>query len=308
MRAIAAFILLAVTYQIHAESPAYQQGREAAGRGDYDQAYTVFLKAAKQGDAWSQFGLGVLYLNGNGAPKDATLSSDWFQKAAAQNLSFAQFNLGNAYLHGRGVESDLTKAAFWWQQAAEQGNVNAQSNLGTLMYFDYATEQSKRLGMAWLITAANSGDKAARTQLIQIDNSNHSDSIWQSDPELSEVKILTMPYGQFSINLFTAKQPASVENFLHGYNLAGKVYIYRFLQDDSFLYGILYGRYPSKEAAKETINSMRPELRKHGPWSITIDTIKNKIHAIHTKQLEAGIDPQTATSHNHVSLEKSVEP
>ena len=286
MRTFTAFILLIIAYQIHAESPAYQQGRDAAGKGDHDQAYTIFSKAAKQGDAWSQYGLGVLYLNGNGAPKDGASSTAWFQKAAAQGLSFAQFNLGNAYLHGRGVEPDLTKAAFWWQQAAEQGNVNAQSNLGTLMYFDYATENSKRLGIAWLIAAANSGDKAARTRLIQISNSDNSNSIWQLDPELSEVKILIMPYGHFSINLFTAKQPGSIEKFLRTYNLTGKAYIYRFLRDSAFLYGILYGSYPSREAAKETIDKMQPELRKHGPWSVAIDTIKSQIRTIQTEQLE----------------------
>ncbi len=288
MRTLTALILFLITFHSYAESLAYQQGREEADKGNYDQAYTIFLNAAKQGDAWSQFGLGVLYLNGEGTPVDITSSTHWFQKAATQGLSFAQFNLGNAYLHGRGVEPDLTKAAFWWQQAAEQDNANAQSNLGTLMYFDYATETSKRLGIAWLMVAANKGDNAARTRLAQINNTDSDDnnSIWQSDPELSEVKILSMPSNHFSINLFTAKQQNSVENFLRKYDLGGKAYIYRLPRDDSFLYGILYGSYPSREAAKETISNMRPELRKHAPWSVTLNSIQNSIRTIQTRQLE----------------------
>jgi len=293
MRRLTALILFLISFHSYAESLIYQQGREEADKGNYDRAYTIFLDAAKQGDAWSQFGLGVLYLNGHGTTINISSSTHWFQKAATQGLSFAQFNLGNAYLHGRGVEPDLTKAAFWWQQAAEQNNANAQSNLGTLMYFDYATATSKRLGIAWLTIAANKGDSAARTQLAQINSSRNdgSDSIWQSDPELSEVKILTMPPDHFSINLFTAKQRHSVENFLRKYNLEGKTFIYRLPRNNSFLYGILYGHYPDREAAKETIHNMRPELRKHAPWSVTLNSIQNRIRAVQTKQLESASTP-----------------
>lgn len=287
IRTFTTLILLLITLQSQASSPAYQQAIEAANSGNYAQAHTIFLKAAKEGDAWSQFGLGVIYLNGQGVSLDATQSTQWFQKAANQGLSFAQFNLGNAYLHSRGVKLDLTKAAFWWQQAAEQGNTNAQANLGTLMYFDYATKESKRLGKAWLIIAANHGDDAARKRLAQIDSADNdkNGSIWTLEPELSEVKILTVPPAHFGINLFSAKQKISVENFLRKYNMGGKAYIYRFPKDGSFLYGILYGVYPSREDAIETIKSMRPGLRKHGPWSVPLDKIQNKIHTIHTQQL-----------------------
>ncbi|MFC1602867.1 SPOR domain-containing protein [Pseudomonadota bacterium] len=288
MHILIAFFLILITLQSHAASLAYQQGQEASSKGNHTQAHDIFLKAAKQGDAWSQFGLGVLYLNGQGATINEARSTEWFQKAANQGISFAQFNLGNAYLHGRGVSVDLARAGFWWQQAAEQGSTNAQTNLGTLMYFNYATKASKRLGMAWLLNAANQGDDAARTQLMQIHRANvdEKDSIWEVDPELSEVKILTMPSNYFSINLFSAKKKISVENFLRKYNMEGKVYIYRFPKGDNFLYGILYGSYSSREEAKETINSMRSELREHGPWSVALNSIKNKIRSMQTKQLQ----------------------
>lgn len=293
MRTFTAPVLLLIALQSHAESLAYQQGRAFADGGDHKQAYTTFLHAAREGDAWSQFGLGVLYLNGDGTTADMARSTGWFQKAANQGLSFAQFNLGNAYLHGRGVEPDLTKSAFWWQQAAEQGNTDAQGNLGTLMYFDYATEGSKRVGLAWLTVAASNGNEAAHKRLAQTGDAGRDDngSIWQSEPELSEVKILALPHGRFSINLFAARERRSVENFLRKYSLAGKVYLYRFPRGDSFLYGILHGHYPSREAAQETIYSMSPGLREHGPWPITLDAVRNGIRNIQTRQLELGRAP-----------------
>jgi len=288
MRIFTLLVLLLITLQSNASSLAYKQAIAETEKGNHAQAHTIFLKAANLGDAWSQFGLGVIYLNGQGAAADANQSTQWFQKAANQGLSFAQFNLGNAYLHGRGVEPNPTKAAFWWQQAAEQGNTNAQGNLGTLMYFDYATKNSKKLGKAWLTIAANQGDDAARQRLIQINDSSEgtNNSIWEFDPELSEVKIITMPPTYFGINLFSAKQKKSVEKFLHRYNMEGKAYIYRFPRGDSFLYGILYGLYANREEAKETVNSMRPELREHAPWSVSLKSIQNKIRIVQTKQLE----------------------
>jgi len=288
MRIVTVFILFLVTGQIYAGSSAYQEGREAASEGNHDQAYTIFLNAAEQGDAWSQFGLGVLSLSGEGISKDIGDSTHWFQKAAAQGHSFAQFNLGNAYLHGRGVERDRVQAAFWWQKAAEQNNLSAQDNLGTLMYFDFATETSKRLGVAWLTVAADKGNETARRRLEKINASddNKSNSIWYSDPELSEVKILTMPSKYYSVNIFAAKQQKSITDFIHKNALKGKIYIYRFQRDDSFLYGILYGNYSSKVAAKKTIKNIRPELRKHGPWPVSFNAIKSKIRAVQTQQLE----------------------
>ena len=288
MRILTTLFLLFIALQTQAESLAYQQAKREAGNGNYSQAHAIFLNAAKQGDAWSQFGLGVIYLNGQGVAADVTSSTQWFQKAATQGLSFAQINMGNAYLHGRGVEQDLTKAAFWWQQAAEQGNTIAQNNMGTLLYFEYATQGSKRLGRAWLQMAADQGYKAAYTQLAQISDSNSTDndSIWQLEPELSEIKLLTTPSHHFSINLFTAKKPSSITRFLHRHNLIDKVSIYRFLQDNALFYGILYGDYPNKKTTEETLANMRPELRNNNPWPISFNYIQNNIHTIHAQQLE----------------------
>ncbi len=290
LRILTALLLLAaMPFPAHAESLAYRQGRAAAAQGDHQQAYALFSTAARQGDAWSQFGLGVLYLNGDGTAADSARSTHWFQKAANQGLALAQFNLGNAYLHGRGVDPSLTKAAFWWQQAAEQGNADAQGNLGTLMYFDYATEGSKRIGRAWLTLAASRGNETAARQLAQLrdaDGDEHG-SIWRFDPELSEVRILTMPDDRFGINLFAARQRRSVERFLHEYGLAGRVHIYRFPRDDAFLYGVLYGSYPDRAAARETIREMQPGLRKQGPWPVALGFVQNRIRTVQTRQLES---------------------
>ena len=301
MRTAIALILLSISLQIHAESLAYRQAMATLDKGDDSQALTIFLDAAKQGDAWSQFGLGMLYLNGQGTSQDSAGATRWFQKAVNQGLAFAQLNLGNAYLHGQGIKPDHTKSAFWWQQAAVQGNANAQSNLGALLYFDYATTASKRLGKAWLQVAANQGDEAAQARLAQIPGAHRhgNNSIWELDPELSEVKILTMSSDHFSINLFTTKKPTSITTFLNRHNLVDQTSIYRSLKDDSVLYNILYGSYSSREDARKALLHMHPELLANDPWPVALNSIQNRIRSIQTTHLDQKEQlPATASQSN----------
>ncbi len=48
---------------------------------------------ADAGNAQAQFNLGVMYVQGEGVPKDDAKAVKWYQKAAAQGHADAQFNL-----------------------------------------------------------------------------------------------------------------------------------------------------------------------------------------------------------------------
>ncbi len=72
-----------------------------------------FRKAAELGDAEAQFIVGV-------ASKDQAESAKWFRKAAEQGVAIAQQGLGNCYAKGEGVEKDDAEAVKWYRKAAEQ--------------------------------------------------------------------------------------------------------------------------------------------------------------------------------------------
>jgi hypothetical protein len=63
--------------------------------------------------AEAQYGLGFLYLNGKGVPKDEALAVAWMLKAAEQGETNAQYNLGSCYINGEGVSRDLNEGYFW---------------------------------------------------------------------------------------------------------------------------------------------------------------------------------------------------
>ena len=55
---------------------------------------------------------------------------DELKKAAEQGYAKAQFGLGICYDFGKGVEKNPTEAVKWYRKAAEQGYAQAQCNLG----------------------------------------------------------------------------------------------------------------------------------------------------------------------------------
>lgn len=60
---------------------------------DYLQAASWFRKAAEQGDALSEYALGLMYYGGLGVTQDYVQAIAWYRKAAKQGYSPAQIEL-----------------------------------------------------------------------------------------------------------------------------------------------------------------------------------------------------------------------
>ena len=78
---------------------------------------TLHTQAA-QGDANTQFVLGMMYANGRGVPQDYTTARGWYEKAAVQGHAMAQYNLGALYFNGQGVPQNNVKTYMLWSLAA----------------------------------------------------------------------------------------------------------------------------------------------------------------------------------------------
>jgi TPR repeat protein len=77
------------------------------------------LRGAEQGNADSQFWLGVAYQQNRFGTTDNEEAAKWFRLAAEQGHPDAQTLLGQAYEYGDGVEQNYALAAEWYQKAAE---------------------------------------------------------------------------------------------------------------------------------------------------------------------------------------------
>ena len=87
---------------------------------------------AEQGNAESQYHLGVMYQRGDGVFRDYNEAVKWYRKSAEQGHSDAQYNLGIMYERGHGVPQDYKEAVKWYKKSAEQGESLAQYNLGVV--------------------------------------------------------------------------------------------------------------------------------------------------------------------------------
>jgi uncharacterized protein len=90
------------------------------------------MAAAKQGDAYAQFNLALMFNSGIGVPENYAEAAKWYRKAADQGLDNAQFNLGLLYKFGNGVPENDAEAVKWFRKAADQGRADAPTNLDIL--------------------------------------------------------------------------------------------------------------------------------------------------------------------------------
>lgn len=81
-------------------------------------------RAADAGNADAMDFVGLAYLRGNVAERNAVVAFGYF-KAAAERSANAAFNLGQCFYGAQGTEQDCEQALAWWEKAAERGHGRA---------------------------------------------------------------------------------------------------------------------------------------------------------------------------------------
>ncbi len=155
--AIGAAVLLAASMIASPALADFQKGLDAYSSDDYATALKEWRASADQGDARSQYGLGLLYDLGRGVPVDPAQAAKWYGLAAAQNIPDAQSNLALLYAEGRGVPKDMSRADQLWLDAGKAGNVEAQFNLGLSYYRGEGVPKSYPDAAGWFEKAAEGG-------------------------------------------------------------------------------------------------------------------------------------------------------
>jgi uncharacterized protein len=152
--AAVAALVLAVSLAGSAAAGAFEDGVEAAQRGDYETAVRLWRPLADQGDATVQNYLGQMYREGTGVPRDYAAAMSWYRKSADQGNAPAKFNLGFIYYNGLGVPQDYAAAVSWYRKAADQGNAAAQFSLGDMYLQGEGVPQDYVSAHMWFSLAA----------------------------------------------------------------------------------------------------------------------------------------------------------
>ena len=130
----------------------YQQGLGV--EKDDKEAIAWYTKAANQGHAEAQNGLGYMYQHGLGIGKDYQEAIAWYTKAANQGHAIAQYNLGYLYYSIKGYK----EAVSWFTKAAEQGIAEAQSVLGYMYQKGLGVKKDLPQAVCWFIKAKDKGN------------------------------------------------------------------------------------------------------------------------------------------------------
>jgi TPR repeat protein len=92
----------------------YQDAVQAYANGRYEEALTEFRRLATEGDARSNYFVGLFYHSGFGVPRDNTEAAKWFLRAAEKNDSQSQYYLGLLSVKGDGMPKDPVAAHMWY--------------------------------------------------------------------------------------------------------------------------------------------------------------------------------------------------
>lgn len=145
-------------------------GAAACEKGNFKDALMIWMPLADSGNPAAQNGVGTIYYDGDGVPRDYAAAVAWFQKAADQGNVGAQYDLGYAFKEGHGVKHDYAMAVHWFRKAADQGQVDAQYQLGELYGDGDGVTESHflsdfALAAEWYRKAADAGHALAQENL-----------------------------------------------------------------------------------------------------------------------------------------------
>lgn len=124
-------------------------------RDDQKEAFSWFLKAAKQGHKESQFLVGCAYITFLRRETELVkVNYDRFEEKSKNDLSVWQDELPYYELHGIGVEPSDSEGFKWIEASAKQGYVEAQVALGDIYDWGIGVKEDKYEMRKWYKKAA----------------------------------------------------------------------------------------------------------------------------------------------------------
>ena len=169
---------------------------------------------------------------------------------------------------------DFQTAAKLWQELANDGDVNAQYNLSLLYENGTGVGQDQNLARYWLTMAARQGFAVAYQKL-------NSKSLNPAEQRTAVQQLITTPQewvaaqdpGYYTLQLASSTNQALIRKYFDENQLQGKAGYYSSMRQGERWYALVYGAYPSVNAAKAAIATLPQDLRKWSPWVRNIRSI-----------------------------------
>ena len=135
--------------------------KKAESAGNLDEAFELYLRAAKQGDNFAMFKVGDFYTS----QKNDAEAFKWHIKAAENGASYAMTEVATMYFKGAGVEKNEEEGLKWLKKAAELKNPTAMAMLARMYELGIIVEPDIHEALKWYVDAANAGERHAKERL-----------------------------------------------------------------------------------------------------------------------------------------------
>jgi len=265
----------------------------AQGKGveqDLHQALDYLVSAAEQGDSLAQFNLGNHYYQGKWVAQSVAQAERWWLAAAEQGLGEAQQNLGALYMKGLGGKQDLPLAWYWLERAASNGSVASRKRLATL--------ENRLEAQMQQVVSSKPGTKSPppRTQKPPRKIKQPARAVKQPPPvspkqqvqkpvepvagqgnAMGRAWVLRQPGDSYTLQLIASASADAVARLRDGHKWKRQIAVYRFSNKGQQFTVMVYGRFPSLEAARAAIDELPPRLRRSPPWPRRFSDIQRLI-------------------------------
>jgi hypothetical protein len=149
----------------NAAADAFERGNTAYLDRRYDEAFRLFLEAAKAGNADAMSYVASMYDNGmGGVSQNSEQALQWYEKGAAAGSTDAMLNLGKKYSEGYHVTRNVQQGIQWYEKGAAAGNAMAMYNLGYMYEHGEGTLDYQQ-ARNWYEKSAAAGEAIAMYRL-----------------------------------------------------------------------------------------------------------------------------------------------
>lgn len=271
-----AFVLILQSNPSYANEH-YEQGLRAYFDKDYEQAKAQWLQGAKQGEAKSMFNLGLLHEQGRVNNHDPIKAEEWFVLAGKSGYVPADYHLALRIIKNNG---DKARANGLLSDAAAKGFAPAMHYLN-----GDAPSQSTATLRASASVQAN-----ADVNSLELSSSGPKASNGNSSKKyFSESWVLSKSPSDWTIQLLAFSDEAKVKAFiednklnstkLDGARLNNSVAYFLEKSNGKALYKLIYGAYQTKKQADVARQNLHADLKQHGPWLRSLESVQMLIKA-----------------------------
>lgn len=170
-------------------------------------------------------------------------------------------------------QGNFTQAAKLWLPLANDGNPVAQFNLALLYKKGEGVTADENLSRYWFSMAARQGMADAYAEInpkaVTPTKTPASVSLTLSP----EAWVAAQNPSYYTLQLASSTNESLIKKYYNANNLVGKAGFYRSRRSGEDWYSLVFGAYPSVQAAKAAIQNLPADLKKWSPWVRNIKSI-----------------------------------